>query len=177
VSSIFSGYCQQLDTHVPLSTVREALLFSAKLRQPSTVPLAEKEAYVDQCLRMCGLEEHADAIVGTLNTELHKRTTIGVELAAKPRLLLFLDEPTSGLDSQSAWAIMMVLRSLAERGQAILCTIHQPSAELFQVFDRVLLLQKGGKTTYFGDLGHHATTLIRYFEANGARKCEAVENP
>lgn len=71
---------------------------------------------------MCGLEDYADSIVGTLGVEHRKRTTIGVELAAKPKLLLFLDEPTSGLDSQSAWAIMTFLRSLADSGQAILCT-------------------------------------------------------
>lgn len=71
---------------------------------------------------MCGLENHADAIVGTLSVEHKKRTTIGVELAAKPRLLLFLDEPTSGLDSQSAWAIVSFLKELANHGQAILCT-------------------------------------------------------
>lgn len=71
---------------------------------------------------MCGLEEYADAAVGTLSIEHRKRTTIGVELAAKPKLLLFLDEPTTGLDSQSAWAIMSFLRTLANRGQAILCT-------------------------------------------------------
>lgn len=64
----------------------------------------------------------ADAVVGTLGVEHRKRTTIAVELAAKPKLLLFLDEPTSGLDSQSAWAIMDFLRSLAKNGQAILCT-------------------------------------------------------
>ena len=71
---------------------------------------------------MCGLEHYADAIVGTLNVEYRKRTTIAVELAARPKLLLFLDEPTSGLDSQSAWAIVSFLRSLAAQGQAILCT-------------------------------------------------------
>lgn len=147
------------------------------LRQPSDVPLAEKEAYVDECLIMCGLEEYADAIVGTLGIEHRKRTTIGVELAAKPRLLLFLDEPTSGLDSQSAWAIATMLRSLAQRGQAILCTIHQPSAELFEAFDRVLLLQKGGKTVYFGDVGQNSVTLLEYFERNGGRHCESTENP
>ncbi|KAL5529901.1 SNQ2_5 [Sanghuangporus sanghuang] len=172
-----TGYCQQLDTHTPEMTVREALLFSAKLRQPSNVPLSEKEAYVDTCLKMCGLEHHADAIVGTLDVEHKKRTTIGVELAAKPRLLLFLDEPTSGLDSQSAWAIMSFVRNLADHGQAILCTIHQPSSELFQVFDRLLLLRKGGQTVYFGDLGPNCSTLINYFERNGARKCEEKENP
>jgi ATP-binding cassette subfamily G (WHITE) protein 2 (SNQ2) len=172
-----TGYCQQMDTHVPSTTVREALLFSAKLRQPPSVPLYEKEAYVEKCLKMVGLEKYGDAIVGTLGIEYQKRTTIGVELAAKPRLLLFLDEPTSGLDSQSSWAILQCLRDLANSGQAILCTIHQPSAELFQVFDRLLLLRKGGKTCYFGDLGHRATTLISYFERNGGRECKPEENP
>ncbi|GJE86387.1 pleiotropic drug resistance ABC transporter [Phanerochaete sordida] len=173
-----TGYCQQLDTHLATSTVREALLFSAKLRQPPSVPLKEKEEYVERCLEMCGLEAYADAIVGTLNIEFKKRTTIAVELVAKPKLLLFLDEPTSGLDSQSAWAIVAFLRELADKaGQAILCTIHQPSGELFQVFDRLLLLKKGGKMVYFGDLGHNSTALVDYFERNGARHCEPEENP
>lgn len=172
-----TGYVQQMDTHVPTATVREALLFSAKMRQPASVPLAEKEAYVETCLRMCGLEAYGDAIVGSLDIEHRKRTTIAVELAAKPKLLLFLDEPTSGLDSQSAWAIMSFLRSLADNGQAILCTIHQPSAELFQVFDRLLLLKKGGQTVYFGDLGPNSATLINYFERNGSRSCTPEENP
>ncbi|KAI0076391.1 pleiotropic drug resistance ABC transporter [Panus rudis PR-1116 ss-1] len=172
-----TGYCQQMDTHLPTSTVREALLFSAKLRQPASVPLAEKEAYVDKCLKMCGLEQYADAVVGSLGVEHRKRTTIAVELAAKPQLLLFLDEPTSGLDSQSAWAITSFLRTLADNGQAILCTIHQPSAELFGIFDRLLLLRRGGQTVYFGDLGHQARTLINYFQRNGARECLPDENP
>ncbi|KAF8875310.1 pleiotropic drug resistance ABC transporter [Infundibulicybe gibba] len=172
-----TGYCQQLYTHLPTATVQEALLFSAKVRQPTSVPLAEKEAYVDKCLRLCGLEAYRDAAVGSLGVECRKRTTIGVELAAKPQLLLFLDEPTSGLDSQSAWSVVSFLRDLANNGQAILCTIHQPSAELFQVFDRLLLLRKGGQTVYFGDLGHNASTLIDYFERNGSRPCGPRENP
>ncbi|KAH7929251.1 hypothetical protein BV22DRAFT_1192162 [Leucogyrophana mollusca] len=172
-----TGYCQQMDTHIPQTTVREALLFSAKLRQPQSVSLAEKEAYVEKCLKMCGLEAHGDAIVGSLGVEHRKRTTIGVELAAKPKLLLFLDEPTSGLDSQSAWAIMTFLRELADNGQAILCTIHQPSAELFQVFDRLLLLRKGGQTVYFGDIGEKSTTMLEYFERNGAVHCDPAANP
>ncbi|KAG6829831.1 hypothetical protein H0H92_003374 [Tricholoma furcatifolium] len=131
----------------------------------------------EKCLKMCGLEAYGDAIVGSLGVEHRKRTTIAVELAARPKLLLFLDEPTSGLDSQSAWSIMAFLRSLADHGQAILCTIHQPSAELFQVFDRMLLLRKGGETVYFGDLGKNATTLINYFERNGSRRCLPDENP
>jgi ATP-binding cassette subfamily G (WHITE) protein 2 (SNQ2) len=88
-----------------------------------------------------------------------------------------LDEPTSGLGSDSAWAIIDLLKSLAGSGQAILCTIHQPSAELFQLFDKLLLLSKGGKTCYFGDIGNNAIGLIQYFERNGGRKCEEGENP
>ncbi|KAJ7285271.1 pleiotropic drug resistance ABC transporter [Mycena rebaudengoi] len=172
-----TGYVQQMDTHVPTDTVREALLFSATLRQPATVPMEEKVAYVETCLKMCGLEAVADAAVGSLGIEQRKRTTIGVELAAKPKLLLFLDEPTSGLDSQSAWAIMLFLRELASSGQAILCTIHQPSAELFQIFDRLLLLRKGGQVVYFGDIGENSSTLISHFQTHGSRSCEPDENP
>ncbi|KIY72686.1 pleiotropic drug resistance ABC transporter [Cylindrobasidium torrendii FP15055 ss-10] len=172
-----TGYAQQMDTHVAQTTVREALLFSAKLRQPESVPLAEKEAYVDECMRLCGLEEFTDAIAGSLDVEQRKRLTIGVELAAKPKLLLFLDEPTTGVDAQSASGVLRLLRNLADAGQAILCTIHQPSADLFNSFDRILLLQKGGKTVYFGDLGDNAATLIDYFESNGGRQCKPEENP
>ncbi|THG98996.1 hypothetical protein EW026_g3289 [Hermanssonia centrifuga] len=172
-----TGYCQQMDTHLPTNTVREALLFSARMRQSKSIPDAQKEAYVEQCLKMCGLEAYGDAIVGSLGVEHRKRTTIGVELAAKPRLLLFLDEPTSGLDSQSAWAIMSFLRDLADNGLSILCTIHQPSAELFQVFDRLLLLRKGGQTVYHGNIGHNSSQLIGYFERNGAAQCGELENP
>ncbi|KAJ7261720.1 ABC-2 type transporter-domain-containing protein [Mycena haematopus] len=174
-----TGYVQQMDTHVPTDSVREALMFSAKLRQPPSVPWAEKVAYVEKCLKMCGLESVADASVGSLGIEHRKRTTIGVELAAKPKLLLFLDEPTSGLDSQSAWAIMQFLKQLAANGQAILCTLTspKPSAELFEMFDRLLLLRKGGQVVYFGSIGENSTTLIRYFESNGSRSCESSENP
>lgn len=115
-------------------------------------------------------------IIG-LNVEQRKRLTIGVELAAKPELLLFLDEPTSGLDSQTSWSIAMLIRKLSNAGVPILCTIHQPSAMLFQQFDRLLLLAKGGKTVYFGGIGENGSTLTSYFERNGSVPCGAKENP
>jgi ABC-type multidrug transport system ATPase subunit len=96
---------------------------------------------------------------------------------AKPALLLFLDEPTSGLDSQSAWSIVRFMRKLADSGQAILCTIHQPSSVLFEQFDRLLLLMKGGKTVYFGDIGDHSHKVIDYFESKGAFPCPPDANP
>ena len=57
------------------------------------------------------------------------------------------------------------------------CTIHQPSALLFQSFDRLLFLQKGGRTVYFGDIGENSSTLIRYFERQGAPTCPPDANP
>ncbi|KFA50638.1 hypothetical protein S40293_04917 [Stachybotrys chartarum IBT 40293] len=176
-----TGYVQQQDLHLETATVRESLRFSAMLRQPESVSKQEKYAFVEEVIKMLEMEEFADAVVGVpgqgLNVQQRKLLTIGVELAAKPALLLFLDEPTSGLDSQSSWAICAFLRKLADAGQAVLCTIHQPSAILFQEFDRLLFLAKGGKTVYFGDIGPNSETLLQYFERNGARKCGDEENP
>ncbi|KAJ5658224.1 uncharacterized protein N7484_001873 [Penicillium longicatenatum] len=174
-----TGYVQQADIHCPSATVREALEFSALLRQPRELARSEKLAYVDTVLQMLEMEAYADAIVGVpgkgLNIEQRKRLTIAVEMAARPELL-FLDEPTSGLDSQTAWSICTLLRKLSDNGQPILCTIHQPSSELFEMFDRLLFLQ-AGKTVYFGDLGRSASTVIDYFTRSGARIPALGENP
>ncbi len=132
-----------------------------KVRQPSTL-------CVEPVNNVC--------LLG-LNVEQRKRLTIGVELAAKPQLLLFLDEPTSGLDSQTAWGICSLLRKLALNGQAILCTIHQPSAILFQSFDNILLLASGGKTVYFGDIGENSSTLTSYFAKRTGVPCPPDVNP
>lgn len=176
-----TGYAQQQDLHLATSTIREALTFSALLRQPKNTPRAEKIAYVDEVIKVLEMESYADAVVGVpgegLNIEQRKRLTIGIEIAAKPALLLFLDEPTSGLDSQTAWSILSLLRKLANNGQAILCTIHQPSAILFEEFDRLLFLAKGGRTVYFGEIGERFNILIDYFVAKGARACGTEENP
>jgi ABC-type multidrug transport system ATPase subunit/ABC-type multidrug transport system permease subunit len=175
-----TSYAEQLDVHEAMQTVREALRFSADLRQPFETPQSEKYAYVEEIITLLELESLADAIIGTpdtgLSVEERKRVTIGVELAAKPELLLFLDEPTSGLDGQSAWNIVRFLRKLSAAGQAILCTIHQPNSALFENFDRLLLLQKGGETIYCGDIGDDSHILLDYFRRNGA-DCPADANP
>ncbi|KAH6876732.1 ABC-2 type transporter-domain-containing protein [Thelonectria olida] len=176
-----TGYVQQQDLHLETATVRESLRFSADLRQPRSVSQKEKYEYVEKVISMLNMEDYADAVVGSpgegLNVEQRKLLTIAVELAARPKFLLFLDEPTSGLDSQSSWAICSFLRKLADAGQAVLCTIHQPSATLFQEFDRLLFLARGGKTVYFGDIGQDSRTLLDYFESHGARHCADGENP
>ncbi|EME81861.1 ABC transporter, PDR-type [Pseudocercospora fijiensis CIRAD86] len=175
-----TSYAEQLDVHEGTQTVREALRFSADLRQPYETPREEKYAYVEEIIALLEMEDIADAIIGSpeagLAVEQRKRVTIGVELAAKPELLLFLDEPTSGLDSQSAFNIVRFLKKLAAAGQAILCTIHQPNASLFENFDRLLLLQRGGETVYFGDIGKDAIVLRGYFSKYGA-VCPPNANP
>lgn len=176
-----TGYAQQQDLHLSTSTVREALTFSAVLRQPAHVPREEKVQYVEEVIKLLEMTEYADAVVGVpgegLNVEQRKRLTIGVELAAKPALLLFLDEPTSGLDSQTSWAILDLLDKLKKNGQAILCTIHQPSAMLFQRFDRLLFLARGGRTVYYGDVGENSRILVDYFVRNGGPACPPAANP
>ncbi|KMW67656.1 hypothetical protein BDDG_12239 [Blastomyces dermatitidis ATCC 18188] len=159
-----TAYAEQLDVHEPTQTVREALQFSALLRQPYETPETEKFGYVEEILSLLELETLADAIIGDpetgLSVEERKRVIIGVELAAKPELLLFLDEPT--------FNVVRFLRKLADAGQAILCTIHQPNSAIFETFDRLHLLQKGGECVYFRDIGKDAHVLLDYFRRNGA---------
>lgn len=163
-----TGFCLQGDLHDKTQTIREAIEFSALLRQDASIPRAEKIAYVDKIIDLLELNDLQDAIISSLGVELRKRLTIGVELAAKPSLLLFLDEPTSGLDSQSAYSIVSFLKKLCAAGQAIVCTIHQPSSVLIQQFDMVLALNPGGNTFYFGPIGENGKDVIKYFADRGA---------
>ncbi|KAL4810836.1 ABC-2 type transporter-domain-containing protein, partial [Aspergillus unguis] len=176
-----TGFAEQQDIHEPTATVRESLQFSALLRQPKEVPIQEKYDYCEKIIDLLEMRPIAGATVGSggvgLNQEQRKRLTIAVELASKPSLLLFLDEPTSGLDSLAAFNIVRFLRRLADAGQAILCTIHQPSAVLFEMFDDLILLQSGGRTVYNGELGSDSSKLIEYFEQKGGEKCPPDANP
>ncbi|KAJ5215363.1 ABC transporter [Penicillium cinerascens] len=173
------GYVQQQDIHLPTQSVREALQMTARLRRPQEVSLKEKDAYVEEVIRSLDMEPIADALVGTpgagLNLEQRKRVSIGVEMAAKPDIL-FLDEPTSGLDGQSAYSIVRLLRRLADSGQAIICTIHQPAAELIATFDGLYLLARGGQVVYDGPLGVDCRQAVAHFSPY-ARPCREGENP
>lgn len=193
------GYVSQMDIHEPTQSIREAFLFSARIRQPAKTPLAEIEAYVESVIDILELSELADACIGVpgagLSIEQRKRCTIGVELVAKVSIipciwdglftdrlyplqpkLLFLDEPTSGLDGQSAFNILRFLRKLADAGQSMLVTVHQPSALLFDQFDQLLLLAKGGRVVYNGPLGEHSSTMKDYFASKGM-DCPEGANP
>ncbi|KAG7401123.1 hypothetical protein PHYBOEH_002681 [Phytophthora boehmeriae] len=172
-----TGYCEQMDIHPDASTFREALTFSAFLRQDADVPDSQKYDSVNECLELLDLHSIADQIIRGSSSEQMKRLTIGVELAAQPSVL-FLDEPTSGLDARSAKLIMDGVRKVADTGRTIICTIHQPSALVFSVFDSLLLLKRGGEMVFFGDLGVNASKMVTYFESiEGVTKLEQGYNP
>ncbi|PLB53350.1 ABC transporter [Aspergillus steynii IBT 23096] len=173
------GYVQQQDIHLPTQSVREALQMTAQLRQSQQVSLEEKYAYVEKVIEWLDMTSIADALIGVpgvgLNLEQRKRVSIGVEMASKPEIL-FLDEPTSGLDGQSAYSIVRLLRRLADSGQAIVCTIHQPAAGLMNYFDELYLLGRGGRLVYDGPLGNDCRLAVDYFD-KFARPCAQDENP
>lgn len=177
--SRYMGYVQQQDIHLSTQTVREALQVTAMLRRTMDVPKSEKIDYVEEVIEMLEMEPFADALIGVpgagLNLEQRKRVTIGVELAAKPEIL-FLDEPSSGLDGQSALTIIRLLRKLADAGQCIICTIHQPAAELVETFDSLILLVRGGKVAYDGPMGNKCSEPLKYLSTYG-RSCRDTENP
>lgn len=176
-----TGFAEQMDVHEPTATVREALQFSALLRQSRDISTEEKYEYCETIIDLLEMRDIAGATIGQigegLNTEQRKRLTIAVELASKPELLFFLDEPTSGLDSGAAFNVVRFLRKLADAGQAVLCTIHQPSAVLFEHFDELILLKSGGRVVYAGELGKDSKKLREYFQQNGGDECPKDANP
>lgn len=117
----------------------------------------------------------ADAIVGLpggsgLSVEQRKRLTIAVELVANPALV-FMDEPTSGLDARAAAIVMRVVRNIADTGRTIVCTVHQPSIDIFEAFDELLLLRRGGDVIYNGPLGLESQDMVNYFESIPSESC------
>ncbi|KAL7114121.1 hypothetical protein ACP275_04G100100 [Erythranthe tilingii] len=177
-----SGYCEQSDIHSPQVTVRESLIYSAFLRLPKEVTKEQKMVFVDEVMELVELENLKDAIVGIpgvtgLSTEQRKRLTIAVELVANPSII-FMDEPTSGLDARAAAIVMRTVRNTVDTGRTVVCTIHQPSIDIFEAFDELLLLKRGGQVIYAGPLGRHSNKIIEYFEAiSGVPRIKEKYNP
>ncbi|KAJ1438245.1 P-loop containing nucleoside triphosphate hydrolase [Sesbania bispinosa] len=161
-----SGYCEQFDIHSPNVTVYESLLYSAWLRLTPEVDKATRK----------------NALVGLpgetgLSTEQRKRLTIAVELVANPSII-FMDEPTTGLDARAAAIVMRTVRNTVDTGRTVVCTIHQPSIDIFDAFDELLLLKLGGEQIYAGPIGNHSSHLIQYFESiQGVPKIRDGHNP
>jgi ABC-type multidrug transport system ATPase subunit len=138
-----SGYVTQQDVLFPLLTVRETLLFSARLRLGARLSAKDMHARADALLDDLTLRRVAATRIKDLSGGERRRVSIGVEAVHDPPVLI-LDEPTSGLDSASALQIVGALRAMAEtRGRTVLLSIHQPGARIVKMFDSVLLLAAG----------------------------------
>ncbi|CAL1397627.1 unnamed protein product [Linum trigynum] len=163
-----SGYVEQNDIHSPQVTVEESLWFSSALRLPKEVTKGQRREFVEQVMGLVELDTLRLALVGLpgssgLSREQRKRLTIAVELVANPSII-FMDEPTSGLDARAAAVVMRTVRNTVDTGRTVVCTIHQPSIDIFESFDELLLMKQGGKIIYGGQLGLHSRTLIDYFQ-------------
>ncbi|XP_065878338.1 pleiotropic drug resistance protein 1-like isoform X2 [Euphorbia lathyris] len=177
-----AGYCEQNDIHSPHVTVYESLLYSAWLRLAPEVDSDTRKVLVEQVMELVELDSLGEAIVGLpgvsgLSIEQRKRLTIAVELVANPSVI-FMDEPTSGLDARAAAIVMRTVRNTVDTGRTVVCTIHQPSIDIFDAFDELLLLKRGGEEIYVGPIGLHACHLIKYFEEiEGVPKIRDGYNP
>lgn len=144
----------QEDTLLGTLSVRETIRYSAHLRLPASLRKEEINAIVDGTITEMGLHDCADRMIGNwhlrgISGGEKKRLSIALEILTRP-LLLFLDEPTSGLDSAAAFFVVQTLRNVALDGRTVISSIHQPSSEVFALFDDLFLLS-GGETVYFGE--------------------------
>ncbi|KAF3954570.1 hypothetical protein CMV_020101 [Castanea mollissima] len=162
--------------------VEESLWFSSSLRLPKEVSKEKKHEFVEEVMRLVELDTIRHALVGLpgssgLSTEQRKRLTIAVELVANPSII-FMDEPTSGLDARAAAIVMRTVRNTVDTGRTVVCTIHQPSIDIFEAFDELLLMKRGGRVIYGGKLGVRSQIMIDYFQGiNGIPPIHSGYNP
>ncbi|EOY21583.1 White-brown complex protein 11 [Theobroma cacao] len=170
-----AAYVTQDDNLIGTLTVRETISYSARLRLPDKMPWSEKRALVESTIIEMGLQDCADTVIGNwhlrgISGGEKRRVSIALEILMRPRLL-FLDEPTSGLDSASAFFVTQTLRGLSRDGRTVIASVHQPSSEVFELFDQLYLLSSG-KTVYFGQ----ASEAYEFF-AQAGFPCPALRNP
>ncbi|KAJ3692680.1 hypothetical protein LUZ60_011775 [Juncus effusus] len=167
--SRISGYCEQTDIHSAFLTVYESVQYSAWLRLPSNVQSHQRDMFIEEVMDLVELTSLRNAMVGLtgqngLSAEQRKRLTIAVELISSPSII-FMDEPTSGLDARAATIVMRAVRKTVDTGRTVVCTIHQPSIEIFETFDELILMKRGGQLIYSGSLGPLSANMIQYFES------------
>ena len=171
-----SGYVVQEDILLGMMTVRENILFSARLRLPSEIyTRVDRERLVDEVISELALSKCKDTLVGNelvrgISGGERKRTNIGCELVMRPKVL-FLDECTSGLDSATAVQVIQSIRELCSKGTTVAMSIHQPRFSIFKLLDHIILLSDG-KIIYQGD----THDVIPHF-ADCGYICEQNNNP
>ncbi|KHN09390.1 Pleiotropic drug resistance protein 1 [Glycine soja] len=136
-----SGYCEQNDIHSPHVTVYESLLYSSWLRLSPDINVETRKIFIEEVMQLVELKPLRHALVGLpgvngISTEQRKRLTIAVELVENPSII-FMDEPTPGLDARAAAVVMRTVRNTVDTGRTVVCTIHQPSIDIFESFDEV----------------------------------------
>ncbi|KAL6334280.1 hypothetical protein AAG906_014680 [Vitis piasezkii] len=157
-----SGYCEQNDIHSPQVTVHESLLYSAWLRLPSDVNSETRKMFIEEVMELVELTPLRMQWLGSCGKSS----------------IIFMDEPTSGLDARAAAIVMRTVRNTVDTGRTVVCTIHQPSIDIFEAFDELLLMKRGGQEIYVGPLGRHSSHLINYFEGiKGVSKIKDGYNP
>ncbi|WJX13990.1 hypothetical protein P8452_04313 [Trifolium repens] len=162
--------------------IEGSISVSAWLRLGKEVNGETQKMFVEEVMKLVELHPVRNFLVGLpgidgLSTEQRKRLTIAVELVANPSII-FMDEPTSGLDARAAAIVMRTVRNTANTGRTVVCTIHQPSIDIFESFDELLLMKRGGQIIYSGPLGQQSQKLVKYFEAiSGIPKIKDGYNP
>jgi len=161
------GFVPQDDIMLRELTVWENLLFGARYRLPASTSNRHVLLFVEYALDTLGLQDIRDQAIGDETTRgisggQRKRVNVGLELVIDPALLL-LDEPTSGLDSTSSRLVVKALRDVARSNVTVGVILHQPSYQIFQSFDMLLFLGKGGRTVYYGP----EEEVVQYFEGLG----------
>ncbi|ODM98292.1 Protein white [Orchesella cincta] len=174
--TLISAYIQQDDIFIGTLTPREHLRFQALLRMDKEFSYKERMRKVDEVIKEMGLTGCADTIIGIpgrikgLSGGQQKRLSVASEVLTDPQLLI-CDEPTTGLDSFMAANLVKTLKSLANKGKTIICTIHQPASDTFAMFDKLLLMSEG-RVAYYGD----AKKAPTYFSSIGY-PCPETYNP